>query len=138
MIENKPITEDGRRWDIRLSIYAISVVSRNEFLQNVSEKQYTDGNTQRIKTLQKRIQKTRSQLLTCLNYEGILPENNTAERALRNHVVMRKIFGGSRSLDGAKAMEVNTSVIDTFLHQNPDKGFFEVILPKLKKLHGEE
>jgi len=95
-------------------------------------------NIQRVKTLQERIRKTKSQLLTCLDYEGVLPENNTAERAPRNHVVMRKIFGGSRSLDGAKAMEVNTAVIDTLLHKNPGKGFFEVILPELKELRGEE
>ncbi|MBI3442933.1 MAG: IS66 family transposase [Candidatus Sungbacteria bacterium] len=109
----------------------------DKLLQNISEKQYADGVIQRIKVLQKRITKTRPQLLTCLKYERVLPENNTAERALRNHVVMRKIFGGSRSLDGAKAMEVNTSVIDTFLHRQPDKGFFEVMLPKLKELRGE-
>ena len=40
-------------------------------------------------------------------------------------------------MDGAKAMEVNTSVIDTFLHQNQGKSFFEVLLPKLKELRGE-
>ena len=109
----------------------------DKLLQDISEKQYVNGSIQRIKTLQKRIAKTRLQLLTCLKYEGVLPENNTAERALRNHVVMRKIFGGSRSLDGAKAMEVNTSVIDTLLHQQADKGFFEVMLPKLKELRRE-
>lgn len=109
----------------------------DKLLEDIAEKQYIDGNIQRIRILQKRIRKTRPQLLTCLKYEGVLPENNTAERALRNHVVMRKIFGGSRSLDGAKAMEVNTSVIDTILHRQPDKGFFEVLLPKLKELRGE-
>lgn len=110
----------------------------DKLLEDISEKQYTDGERTRVKQLQKRITKTKAQLLTCLNHDGVLPENNTAERALRNHVVMRKIFGGSRSLNGAKAMEVNTTVIDTLLHQQPDKGFFEVILPKLKELRGEE
>ena len=46
---------------------------------------------------------------------------------------MRKIFGGSRSLDGAKAHEVNTSVIETMRKQNPDKNFFEIMLPLLEK-----
>jgi hypothetical protein len=56
---------------------------------------------------------------------------------LRNSVVMRKIFGCSRSsIKTAKIMEVNTSVIDTPLKQNPDKRFFEVILPKLKEKTG--
>jgi len=75
----------------------------------------------------------RDPLLTCLDYEGVLPENNTAERAIRPQVVMRKIFGGSRSLDGAKAHEVNTSVIETMRKQNPDKNFFEIMLPLLEK-----
>ena len=90
-----------------------------------------------VATLQKRIERTKDQLLTCLDYDNVLPENNTAERALRNHVVMRKIFGGSRSLEGAKAMEVNTTVIDTLLHQEPGKGFFEVILPRIRELNRE-
>ena len=79
--------------------------------------------------LQERITRHRDELLTCLRYDGVLPENNTAERALRPQVVMRKIFGGSRSLEGAKIHEVNTSVIDTKLKQNPN--FFEVMLPLL-------
>ena len=85
--------------------------------------------------LQGRITRYRDELLTCLHYDGVLPENNTAERALRPQVVMRKIFGGSRSLEGAKTHEVNTSVIDTKLKQNPN--FFEVMLPLLGERMGE-
>ncbi len=88
---------------------------------------------EKIIRLQKRIAKTKNNLLTCLKYKGVLPENNTAERALRNNVVMRKIFGCSRSINSAKVMEVNTSVIDTMLQQHPDCNFFDVILPKLMK-----
>ena len=72
-------------------------------------------------------------LFTCLSYDDVLPENNTAERAIRPQVVMRKIFGGSRSLAGVKAHEVNTSVIETMRKQNPDVNFFDVILPLLEK-----
>lgn len=108
----------------------------DKLLEDVIEKTY-EGTHPMIERLQKRIKKTRAQLLTCLDYDNVLPENNTAERALRNHVVMRKIFGGSRSLDGAKAMEVNTTVIDTLLQQNPGKSFFEVVLPRLRDLRGE-
>ncbi len=53
------------------------------------------------KKLQTRIFKYRGELLTCLNYDNVMPHNNVSERVLRNQVVMRKIFGGSRSLDGA-------------------------------------
>jgi transposase len=104
----------------------------DKLLEQISHKSYTDKNILRVEKLQKRIERNRKELLTCLKYKDVLPENNTAERALRNSVVMRKIFGCSRSVKTAKIMEVNTSVIDTLLMQNPDKRFFEVILPKLK------
>lgn len=99
-------------------------------LQTIIEKDYSDLPA---KKAQERIVRHQKQLLTCLSYEGVLPENNTAERALRNHVVMRKIFGGSRSPDGAHAHEVNTSVIDTMIQQNPDSSFFDTMLPLIKK-----
>lgn len=88
-----------------------------------------------IDKLQKRIKQYTEELLTCLKYDNVLPENNTAERALRPQVVMRKIFGGSRSLNGVQAHAVNTSVIETKLKENPN--FFEVILPLLKKRREE-
>lgn len=87
--------------------------------------------------VQARIQRHRDQLLTCLRYRGVLPENNTAERALRPQVVMRKIFGGSRSVAGARAHEVNTSVIETKLRERPQASFFQVILPLLEKRRSE-
>lgn len=90
-----------------------------------------DYKEQKAKGLQERISEYREELLTCLKYDNVLPQNNVAERALRNQVVMRKIFGGSRSLDGAKAHEVNTTIIDTKLKENPN--FFEVILPLIKE-----
>lgn len=99
-------------------------------LHGIETKQYIEPLARKV---QERIKKHFSQLLTCLLYEGVLPENNTAERALRHQVVMRKIFGGSRSIAGAKAHEVNTSVIETLRKQNPQAPFFEVVLPLLKK-----
>lgn len=109
----------------------------DKLLEDIGQKQYLDGDTLAVTKLQKRIMKTRSQLLTCLAYKDVLPENNTAERALRNNVVMRKIFGGSRSLEGAKVMEVNTSVLDTLQIQHPNQNFFQTVLPRLKELRGE-
>ena len=72
-------------------------------------------------------------LFTCLTYEGVLPENNTAERAIRPQVIMRKIFGGSRSLEGATAHAVNTSVLATLAKQHPGENFMGVLLPILEK-----
>lgn len=104
----------------------------DELLKNIAAKEYAGQNILKVKKLQQRISRTRDQLLACLKYLDVLPENNTAERALRNNVVMRKIFGCSRSVPSAKVMEVNTSVIDTLLKRNPNKNFFEIVLPKLK------
>jgi molybdopterin-biosynthesis enzyme MoeA-like protein len=109
----------------------------DKLLHEIAAKNYeakSEALDKKIKTLQKRIAKTAPNLLTCLDFENVLPENNTAERALRNNVVMRKIFGCSRSVASAKVMEVNTSVIDTLLRQNPDNSFFDLVLPKLKKV----
>lgn len=50
---------------------------------------------------------------TCLTHLFVEPTNNTAERALRELIVQRKIMGGLRREDGARIMEVITSVIGT-------------------------
>jgi hypothetical protein len=83
--------------------------------------------------VQVRITKHHDQLLACLNHENVLPENNTAERAIRPQVILRKIFGGNRSPTGAKTHAVNTSVIATKLAQHKGKGFFEVMLPLIQE-----
>lgn len=94
------------------------------------EKEYQESEVVKVKG---RMRRHRPYLFTCLDHDGVLPENNTAERAIRPQVVMRKIFGGSRSLAGAKAHQVNSSVIETMRKQNPDIGFFEVLLPLLER-----
>ena len=94
------------------------------------EKKYSDPTVEKVKG---RMKRHIPFLFTCLDYEGVLPENNTAERAIRPQVVMRKIFGGSRSLAGATAHQVNSSVIETMRKQNPDANFFDVMLPLLEK-----
>lgn len=87
--------------------------------------------------VQNRIQNHLEQLLVCLEHDGVLPENNTAERAIRPQVIMRKIFGSSRSPKGAETHAVNTSVITTQLLRNPDKSFFEVVTPMLQQRQQE-
>ena len=74
---------------------------------------------------------------TCLRYDGVLPENNTAERAIRPQVIMRKIFGGSWSLAGATAHAVNTSVLATLEKRHPGINFFDVLLLILKERRSE-
>lgn len=50
---------------------------------------------------------------TCLINLFVEPTNNTAERALRELIVQRKIMGGLRREKGARIMEIITSVIAT-------------------------
>jgi len=89
------------------------------------------------KEVQARIARHHDQLLVCLDHDDVLPENNTAERAIRPQVILRKIFGGSRSPGGAKTHAVNTSVIATQLNQNPGKTFFEAVLPLVNDIHAK-
>ena len=94
------------------------------------KKPYVDPTVDKVKG---RMKRHAPFLFTCLDHDGVLPENNTAERAIRPQVVMRKIFGGSRSLAGARAHQVNSSVIETLRKQNPGANFFDVMLPLLEK-----
>jgi transposase len=94
------------------------------------QKKYPEQESEKVKV---RMKNHKNVLFTCLSYENVLPENNTAERAIRPQVVMRKIFGGSRSLRGTQAHAVNTSVLETLRKQNPENGFFEVVLPLINK-----
>lgn len=88
-------------------------------------------------TVQERMRRHKPFLFTCLSYEGVLPENNTAERAIRPQVIMRKISGGSRSVKGAQARAVNMTVLETYRRRNPDTPFFDVVLPLLQKGRAE-
>lgn len=106
-------------------------------LEEIRTFHYAAESQQKLEKVRVRIKHHTDTLLTCLRHTDVLPENNTAERAIRPQVVMRKIFGGSRSPAGAKAHEVNTSVIETKLKQNPDGSFFEVMLPLLKQRSDE-
>lgn len=107
-------------------------------LDEIRQFHYHADSQQKLEKVRTRIKNHTNTLLTCLRHTDVLPENNTAERAIRPQVVMRKIFGGSRSPDGAKAHEVNTSVIETKLKQNPAGSFFEVMLPLLKQRQDEQ
>jgi len=51
---------------------------------------------------------------TFLTYRNVEPTNNTAERALREHIVIRKIIGGLRSEIGARVHEVIMSCFATW------------------------
>ena len=116
--------------ELTKEIYARNTKYFHAELHSIIKKEYVEPEAKKV---QARAERHEEPLLTCLKYKNVLPENNTAERALRNNVVMRKIFGGSRSPQGAKAHEVNNSVIDTTLIQNPNTSFFAAIIPLIKK-----
>ncbi len=54
---------------------------------------------------------------TCIDYPEVEPTNNTAERALRELVVQRKIIGGLRRPKGAATMERIMTMLATWRQQ---------------------
>lgn len=103
-------------------------------LEKMIKKKYDEPLADKVR---QHIQRDLPAFLTCLDFEGVKPENNTAERAIRPQVIMRKIFGGSRSLAGAKAHEVNSSVLTTLRNQNPDKNFMQALTELIDKRRSE-
>lgn len=103
-------------------------------LHKILVKKYNEPHAKKV---QKRLGRHLKALLICLKHENVLAENNTAERAIRPQVVMRKIFGGSRSLNGAQAHATNSSVLETLRQQNPNMNFFQALLPILEKRRNE-
>ena len=91
----------------------------NDWLTTLQTKPYRERTEPLAREVQARIARHHDQLLVCLDHEAVLPENNTAERAIRPQVILRKIFGGNRSPTGAKTHAVNTSVIATNMAQKP-------------------
>lgn len=64
--------------------------------------------------LLKKIRNGFDRWFTFLTYPYVEPTNNIAERALREHVVIRKIIGGLRSQKGARVHEVIMSCLATW------------------------
>ncbi len=59
--------------------------------------------------------------------------NNSAERALREHVVIRKIIGALRSKNGVRCHEVIMSVFATWRKQAPNVNIREKLVQTLTK-----
>jgi hypothetical protein len=71
---------------------------------------YDDDDARR---LAKRLKNFRGELLTFLDYEGVSPTNNHAERQMRKPVVARKVCQQNRSDRGAKTHAVLLSLFRT-------------------------
>ena len=62
---------------------------------------------------------------TCLLHDGIPPDNNKAERALRHLVLKRKVSFGSATQKGADTLSVLASVLLSLWWKKPDHFFQE-------------
>ncbi len=58
--------------------------------------------------------------MTFVEHSGVEPTNNTAELALREHVVMRRIIGTLRGAQGARTHSVLSSVLTTWRLEGRD------------------
>jgi len=65
-----------------------------------------------------RITKHLQELFVFVRFEGVPPDNNTAERILRHTVVSRKISGGTRSKKGSETKSILASLFGTWRLQN--------------------
>ena len=57
---------------------------------------------------------------TCIKLAGVQPTNNYAEQAIRETVLVRKIIGAFRSVEGTKTYETLASLIATWQYQKLD------------------
>ena len=57
---------------------------------------------------------------TCIKIAGVQPTNNYAEQAIRETVLVRKIIGAFRSVQGTKTYETLASLIATWQLQKID------------------
>jgi transposase len=86
-------------------------------LAELAGKRWDDPQADR---LGKRLKKYQFKLTTFLHHKEVDGTNNAAERAIRPAVVMRKITGGSRSDEGARAWAILASVMRTAEQQGRD------------------
>lgn len=81
--------------------------------------QELQGN-KKILAFKKRLLKNKDHLWTFMQHKYVPPDNNGAERAIRNVKVKQKISGQFRSEKGAKNFAIIRSVIDTIIkNQHP-------------------
>jgi len=64
-------------------------------------------------------------------YPGMQPTNNLGEQAIREHVIMRKIIGTFRSIEGSENYQYIASMFATWGLQG--KNIFEELVKLLRK-----
>lgn len=104
----------GRREQLDPQAYGHRVKLVENRLAELGRQTWNDADADRLAC---RLRKYNGKLTTFLHKMEVEGTNNAAERALRPAVVMRKITGGNRSQEGAKAWAILASVIRTIQRQ---------------------
>ena len=95
-------------------------------LDRLLSRPYRDSANRR---LAKHLQHERPYIFTYLYCPGLDATNNVAERAVRALIGARKNWGGNRTLNGARAQAVLTSILQTAKQQG--KNPFDVVMELL-------
>ena len=106
-----------RRGKLKAQTYWRRVARVERRLEELANQSWNDSDADRLAG---RLNKYRTKLTTFLHKKEVDGTNNAAERALRPAVVMRKITGGSRSEEGARAWSILASVMRTAEQQGRD------------------
>ncbi len=100
---------------------------KQELEKRTTELADTIDSHNEYKTFATKLRNAIPSLFTCIIHLFVEPTNNTAERALRELIVIRKIIGGLRRETGAKIMETIHTMLATWKQQN------KPLYPTLKK-----
>ncbi len=111
----KMLALKDRRQQLKPATYQRNVRLFEKQIDELAQTPWEDPDAARLAA---RLTKYQKQLTTFLHRPEVDGTNNAAERALRPAVVMRKITGGSRSRQGAKAWAILASIMRTAQQQN--------------------
>lgn len=126
-IENKDVYELLHTLFVDTKSGSLTRAAAEERLRKIISKRYRDKESMKLVN---KIKNGFHSWFTFLTYKFVEPTNNTAEQALREHVVIRKIIGGLRSLEGAKVHEVAMSCLATWKLKNLN--LFETLVSYLR------
>ena len=107
----------AQRQGLSPQVYQRRVHRVEQRLKALGTTRWNEANADRLAA---RLRRYDGKLSTFLHKAEVEGTNNAAERALRPAVVMRKITGGSRSDQGAKAWAILASVMRTAQQQGRD------------------
>lgn len=101
-------------------------IIHDEFTRRFDEiASYNQADPRKLATLKETLRKNRTSYFTCLLHEGIPPDNNKAERALRHLVLKRKTSFGSKTERGAETTSILASVLLSLFWTKPASFFQE-------------